>query len=415
MNYLDQLGSNAKIAATALNLMLQEEKNKALKACAQSLLDAQADILAANENDVKAAVNNNVKSSLIDRLRLTPERLKGMADGLLQICTLPDPIGEVLSMIIRPNGLQIGKKVVPLGVIGIIYESRPNVTADAFGLCFKAGNAVILRGGSDAINSNKAIVKALRSGLNNAGCNEDALQLIEDTSRETARDFMRLNQYVDVLIPRGGEGLIRTVVENSTIPVIETGTGNCHVYVDEFADFEMALDIIDNAKTQRLGVCNTCESLVVHEKVSKEIIPLIYDRLHAKEVEIRADEKACDICKGCVPASEEDFATEYLDKIISLKVVDSIEAAITHINHYSTHHSESIITKDYDHAMKFLNEIDSAAVYVNASTRFTDGSEFGFGAEIGISTQKLHARGPMGLKELTTTKYIIFGNGQIRK
>ena len=415
MNYLDQLGIKAKKAATVLNIMLQEDKNSALRACAGSLLDAQTEILAANENDIKVAVNNGVKSSLIDRLRLTPERLQGMADGLLEICSLPDPIGEVLSMVVRPNGLTIGKKVVPLGVIGIIYESRPNVTADAFGLCFKAGNAVILRGGSDAIHSNQAIVKALRKGLNQSGHSEDALQLIEDTSREVAKDFMHLNAYVDVLIPRGGAGLIKTVLENSTIPVIETGTGNCHVYVDEFAEFDMALDIIDNAKTQRLGVCNACESLVVHEKVSKEFIPLLYDRLKAKEIEIRADERGCSISKGCVPATEEDYATEYLDKIISLKVVSSIEEAIVHINYYSTKHSEAIITKDYDHAMKFLNEIDSAAVYVNASTRFTDGYEFGFGAEIGISTQKLHARGPMGLKELTTTKYIIFGNGQIRK
>jgi glutamate-5-semialdehyde dehydrogenase len=414
MNYLEQLGSNAKKAATALNLMLQEDKNRILRACAQALLDAQSEILAANEDDVKEAKTNGVKSSLIDRLCLSPDRIKAMADGLLQICSLPDPIGEVLAMTVRPNGLTIGQKVVPLGVIGIIYESRPNVTADAFGLCFKTGNAVILRGGSDAIHSNQAIVKALRNGLMKAGCTQDALQLIEDTSREVAKDFMRLNGYIDVLIPRGGEGLIKTVVENSTIPVIETGTGNCHVYVDEYADFTMALDIIDNAKTQRLGVCNTCESLVIHEKVSKEILPLIYDRLNAKEVEIRADEKGCSLCKGCVPATEEDYTTEYLDKIISLKVVDSIEEAIAHINHYSTKHSEAIITKDYEHAMKFLNEIDSAAVYVNASTRFTDGNEFGFGAEIGISTQKLHARGPMGLKALTTTKYIVFGNGQIR-
>jgi len=415
MNYLEQLGSNAKKASTSLNLLLQDEKNVALKACAQALLHAEAEILAANENDVKAAVNSGMKSSLIDRLRLTPERLCGMADGLHQICALPDPIGEVLSMTVRPNGLTIGQKVVPLGVIGIIYESRPNVTADAFGLCFKTGNAVILRGGSDAINSNKAIVKAIRDGLKASGCIEDAIQLIEDTSREVAKDFMRMNEYIDVLIPRGGAGLIKTVVESSTIPVIETGTGNCHVYVDEFADFSMALDIIDNAKTQRLGVCNACESLVIHEKVSQEFIPLLYERLHAKEVEIRADERACAICKGCRPAIEEDYATEYLDKIISLKVVNSIDEAIEHINHYITSHSESIVTKDYEHAMKFLNEIDSAAVYVNASTRFTDGDEFGFGAEIGISTQKLHARGPMGLKALTTIKYIIYGNGQIRK
>lgn len=415
MNYLEELGSRAKKAATGLSIMGQDDKNHALTLCAKALLDEQTEILSANLKDVQIAEENKMKSSLVDRLRLTPERLKAMADGLLEIVALNDPIGEVLSMNVRPNGLTIGQKVVPLGVIGIIYESRPNVTADAFGLCFKTGNAVILRGGSDAIHSNQAIVKALRNGLKQADCTEDALQLIEDTSRETARDFMRMNGYIDVLIPRGGAGLIKTVVENSTVPVIETGTGNCHVYVDEFADFDMALDIIDNAKTQRLGVCNACESLVIHDKISKAFIPLLYDRLHAKEVEIRADERGCKISQGCIPATQEDYGTEYLDKIISLKVVDSIEEAIAHINHYSTKHSEAIVTKDYDHAMKFLNEIDSAAVYVNASTRFTDGNEFGFGAEIGISTQKLHARGPMGLKALTTTKYIIFGNGQIRK
>jgi glutamate-5-semialdehyde dehydrogenase len=415
MNYLEQLGSNAKKASIVLNLLGQEEKNNALKACAQALLNAEIEILAANDIDVAEAEKSGVKSSLIDRLRLTTDRLKGMADGLLEICTLSDPIGEVLSMTVRPNGLQIGQKVVPLGVVGIIYESRPNVTADAFGLCFKTGNAVILRGGSDAIHSNQAIVKALRSGLHHAGVTVDAVSLIEDTSREVARDFMRLNRYIDVLIPRGGAGLIKTVVENSTVPVIETGTGNCHVYVDEYADFKMALDIIDNAKTQRLGVCNTCESLVLHEKIYQEFLPLLYDRLHAKEIEIRADERACALHQGLMPASEEDYATEYLDKIISLKVVRSIEEAIAHINYYSTKHSEAIVTKDYEHAMKFLNEIDSAAVYVNASTRFSDGNEFGFGAEIGISTQKLHARGPMGLKALTTIKYIIFGNGQIRE
>lgn len=415
MNYLEQLGSKARKASKALNLLLQEEKNRGLRECAKALTEAEEDILKANEVDVQAAMANGVKSSLIDRLRLNPDRVKGMADGLLQICALPDPIREVLSMNVRPNGLTIGKKVVPLGVIGIIYESRPNVTADAFGLCFKAGNAVILRGGSDAINSNKAIVRALQRGLKAAGITEDCLLLIEDTSRELAKEFMKLNKYVDVLIPRGGEGLIKTVVENSTIPVIETGTGNCHVYVDEYADLSMALKIIDNAKTQRLGVCNTCESLVIHSKVSHEFLPLLYEKLSAKDIEIRSDERGMEICPGFVPATEEDYGTEYLDRIISLKVVDSIEEAIDHINQYSTKHSEAIITKDYEHAMKFLNEIDSAAVYVNASTRFTDGYEFGFGAEIGISTQKLHARGPMGLKELTTTKYIIFGNGQIRE
>lgn len=414
MQYLINMGCNAKKAATLCNLLSQQDKNRALEACAKALIDAQVEILTANEKDVVTSINNGVKSSLIDRLQLTPDRLKSMADGLLEICALDDPIGEVLSMKVRPNGLTIGQKVVPLGVIGIIYESRPNVTADAFGLCFKTGNAVILRGGSDAINSNIAIVKALQTGLKASGCPVDAVQLIEDTSRETVREFMKLNKYVDVLIPRGGSGLIQSVIENSTIPVIETGTGNCHVYVDEYADFTMALEIIDNAKTQRLGVCNTCESLVIHEKVSKDFIPLLYERLNSKDIEIRADERGCAIANGCSLANEEDYGTEYLDKIISLKVVDSIEEAIEHINKYNTKHSDAIITSDYSNAMKFLNEIDAAAVYVNASTRFTDGNEFGFGAEIGISTQKLHARGPMGLKELTSTKYVIYGSGQIR-
>ncbi|MDF2539442.1 MAG: proA [Herbinix sp.] len=414
MNYLAQIGTKAKKAASVMNLYKQEDKNRALKSCAEALCNSENKIMAANDKDVMTAEHNGVKSSLIDRLRLTPERIKAMADGLLEICALPDPIGEVLSMTVRPNGLTIGQKVVPLGVIGIIYESRPNVTADAFALCFKSGNAVILRGGSDAINSNKAIVTALRKGLLDAGCTEDAVQLIEDTSREVVQEFMKMNAYIDLLIPRGGAGLIKSVKENSSIPVIETGTGNCHVYVDEFADFTMALDIIDNAKTQRLGVCNACESLVIHEKVSKEFIPLLFERLQLKEIVIRADERGCAMESRCTQATEEDYGTEYLDKILSLKVVDSIDEAIAHINYYNTKHSDAIITKDYNNAMKFLNEIDAAAVYVNASTRFTDGNEFGFGAEIGISTQKLHARGPMGLKALTTTKYIIFGNGQIR-
>ncbi len=414
MNYLNQLGEKAKKAATSISKMKQDDKNKVLTNCAKALMDAQEDILAANEKDIESAINNGVKSSLIDRLRLNPERINDMADGLLQLRDLPDPVGKVLSMDERPNGLLIGKKVVPLGVIGIIYESRPNVTSDAFGLCFKAGNAVVLRGGSDAIVSNKAIIKALREGLKSSGSNMDAVQLIEDTSRETAAQFMKLNKYIDVLIPRGGLGLIKSVVENSTIPVIETGSGNCHIYVDEYADFDMALDIIDNAKTQRLGVCNTCESLVIHEAISKEFIPLLHKRLKAKDIEIRADERARSICSECLPATEEDYGEEYLDKIISLKVINDIDEAIAHINRYNTKHSEAIITNDYNNSMKFLNEIDAAAVYVNASTRFTDGNVFGFGAEIGISTQKLHARGPMGLEALTTSKYIILGSGQIR-
>lgn len=415
MDYLERIGSRVKNASVKLALMLQEDKDNALRACAKSLIDMQDEILAANTVDVKHSKENGVKESLIDRLLLTPERIKDMAEGLVEVSNLPDPIGEVLSMKVRPGGLVIGEKRVPLGVIGMIYESRPNVTADAFGLCFKTGNGVILRGGSDAIHSNIAIVKALHNGLKEAGVCEDVVLLIEDTSRDLVNQMMRLNDYIDVLIPRGGHGLIKSVKENSSVPVIETGTGNCHIYVDEFADFDMALNIIDNAKTQRLGVCNTCESLVIHESISKAFIPLLYQRLNEKDIEVRADERGCAISPACILASEEDYKTEYLDKIISLKVVDSIEEAIYHINHYNTKHSEAIITNDYNNAMKFHNEIDAAAVYINASTRFTDGNEFGFGAEIGISTQKLHARGPMGLKALTTTKYIIFGSGQIRQ
>ncbi|NLZ83066.1 MAG: glutamate-5-semialdehyde dehydrogenase [Clostridiales bacterium] len=415
MSNLIKIGENGKKASMVLSQLGQETKNIALRTCAKALLENKDYILEANKNDVEAAKNNGMKSSLVDRLLLTYDRIEAMADGLVEVATLDDPIGEVLSMKVRPNGLTIGEKVVPLGVIGIIYESRPNVTADAFGLCFKTGNAVILKGGSDAINSNIAIVKVLREALSSAQITADAVQLIENTNREAVQELIRLNKYIDVIIPRGGSGLIKTVVDNSSVPVIETGTGNCHIYVDEYADFNMALDIIDNAKTQRLGVCNTCESLVIHHKISQEFIPLVVERLSAKQVEIRADEKGCAISDYCNPASEEDYGTEYLDKIISLKVVDSIDEAIDHINYYNTKHSEAIITKDYDNGLKFLNEIDAAAVYINASTRFTDGNEFGFGAEVGISTQKLHARGPMGLKALTTTKYIIFGKGQIRE
>lgn len=411
---LEQIGQMAKEAATILNKTGQTEKNRGLIAVAAALLQKKEEIIKANEQDVKAAQEKGVKESLIDRLRLTEARIAGMAEGLEQVAALKDPIGEVTGMEIRPNGLQIGTKRVPLGVIGIIYESRPNVTADAFGLCFKTGNAVILRGGSDAIHSNMAIVKVIKEALKSVGIPENAVQLLEDTSRETAREMMRLNRYIDVLIPRGGAGLIKTVVESSTVPVIETGTGNCHIYVDEFADISMAVDIIYNAKTQRLGVCNTCESLVVHSAAAKEALPKIEAKLYEKEVEIRGDERAVAICPSFKPATEEDYGTEYLDSIISVKIVDSIEEAIAHINKYNTKHSDAIITKDYSRSQKFLNEIDAAAVYVNASTRFTDGFEFGFGAEIGISTQKLHARGPMGLNALTTFKYIILGNGQVR-
>lgn len=411
---MEDLGSRAREAAANLGRLGSTQKEQGLKLAAQALLDGKEKILEANAQDVKAAREKGMKEGLVDRLSLNERRIQAMAEGLLEVAALEDPVGEVLSMKPRPNGLLIGQKRVPLGVVGIIYEARPNVTADAFGLCFKTGNAVILKGGSDALKSNQAIVGCLREGLRTAGFWEDSVQLIESTDRESARAFMRMNQYLDVLIPRGGAGLIRTVVENSTVPVIETGTGNCHIFVDESAQFSMALEIIDNAKTQRIGVCNACESLVVHRKIAREFLPLLKETLGKKQVEIRADEEACKIVPEFLLATEEDWGKEYLDYIISIKLVDSLEEAICHINRYNTKHSEAIITSDYANAQKFLDEIDAAAVYVNASTRFTDGYEFGFGAEIGISTQKLHARGPMGLQALTTTKYIIYGNGQIR-
>ena len=411
---LEEIGSRAKEVSRVLNNLGSTPKNEGLKAVAQALLDGKDKILEANQKDVQAALAKGMNPGLVDRLSLNDARIQAMAEGLLQVASLDDPVGEVISMKPRPNGLLIGQKRVPLGVIGMIYEARPNVTADAFGLCFKSGNAVILKGGSDALESNKAIVVQIREGLKIAGLPEDAVQLIESTDREVTRQFMRLNDYLDVLIPRGSAGLIRSVVENSTVPVIETGTGNCHIFVDESADLDMALNIIFNAKTQRIGVCNACESLVVHRAVAEEFLPLLKARLDEKQVEIRADQEACALVDGFVPAAEEDWGREYLDYILSLKLVDSIDEAIAHINRYNTKHSEAIITSDYANAQRFLNEIDAAAVYVNASTRFTDGFEFGFGAEIGISTQKLHARGPMGLKALTTTKYIIYGNGQVR-
>lgn len=411
---LNEIGRQAKEVSRLLGILGSREKNMGLEEAARSLLEGEEEILLANQEDCEKAKNSGMSQGLLDRLMLTPARVQAMADGLLQVAALEDPVGEVLSVKLRPNGLQIGQKRVPLGVIGMIYEARPNVTADAFGLCFKSGNAVILKGGSDAIRSNQAIVRCLREGLVHAGLPADAVQLVEDTNRDTTRELMRLNQYVDVLIPRGGAGLIRAVVENSTVPVIETGTGNCHIYVDESADFNMALDIIYNAKTQRIGVCNACESLVIHRAIAERFLPLLKRKLKDKQVEIRADEAACAIEPSFTPAAEEDWGTEYLDYVLSLKLVDSLDEAIAHINRYNTGHSEAIVTSDYFNAQRFLNEVDAAAVYVNASTRFTDGEEFGFGAEIGISTQKLHARGPMGLKELTTTKYIIYGDGQIR-
>ncbi len=411
---LEEMGIRAKAAETELRNLDTNKKNGVLEAVAAALVRESALLLEANEKDVKKGREGHMSEGLIDRLQLNDARIEGMAEGLRTLCGLEDPIGEVLEMKKRPNGLLIGRKRVPLGVIGIIYEARPNVTADAFGLCFKTGNAVILKGGSDAIHSNQAIVDCIRRTLAAQGVTEDAVQLIGDTSRETAAEFMRMNRYVDVLIPRGGKGLIRAVVNQSTIPVIETGTGNCHIYVDEGADLNMAADIVINAKTQRVGVCNACESLLVHKNIKDAFLPALAERLKEKNVEIRADEAAGALIPGAVPATEEDWGTEYLDYIISVKVVSDVDEAIAHINKYNTKHSEAIITRDYDHAQKFLDQVDAAAVYVNASTRFTDGYEFGYGAEIGISTQKLHARGPMGLLALTTTKYIIYGSGQIR-
>lgn len=414
MSDLEIMGRKAQEASRILGRLGMAAKEKGLRSGAKALMDGKEEILKANRADVEAAREKGMNPGLVDRLTLNEERLQAMADGLLQVASLEDPVGEVVSMKPRPNGLLIGEKRVPLGVVGMIYEARPNVTADAFGLCFKTGNSVILKGGSDALRSNRAIVHCLRKGLEEAGIVKDALQLIEDTDRETTKKLMTMNQYLDVLIPRGGAGLIRTVVENSTVPVIETGTGNCHIFVDESADLDMALDIIYNAKTQRIGVCNACESLVVHQKIKEEFLPRLKKVLDQKNVEIRADEEARKIVPEFAQAGKEDWGKEYLDYILSLKLVGSVDEAIEHINRYSTKHSEAIITSDYANAQKFLDQIDSAAVYVNASTRFTDGFEFGFGAEIGISTQKLHARGPMGLKALTTTKYVIYGNGQVR-
>ena len=410
-----ELGINAKEAENTMRTITTDQKNQVLAAVADHLIASTDKLLEANAVDVANAKQNHMPEGLVDRLMLSPERIEGMAEGLRQLVALEDPIGEVTGMKKRPNGLLIGQKRVPLGVVGIIYEARPNVTADAFGLCFKTGNVVILKGGSDAIHSNEAIVDCIRESLKACGITENAIQLIADTSRETAAEFMKMNEYVDVLIPRGGKGLIKAVVNQSTIPVIETGTGNCHIYVDESADLDMAVNIILNAKTQRVGVCNACESLLVHANVKEKLLPVLAQKLKEKHVEMRADKEAHELMPGSVDATEEDWGTEYLDYILSIKVVYSVDEAIAHINRYNTGHSEAIITNDYTNAQKFLDEVDAAAVYVNASTRFTDGFEFGYGAEIGISTQKLHARGPMGLLALTTTKYIIYGNGQIRQ
>ena len=413
--YVEGLATAAKAASRPLGFASNDQRVAAVRAMATALRDAEPTILEQNGLDMDAAAKAGTSAGLLDRLKLTHERIEGMAAGLEKLAELPDPVGRVLEHRTIDCGLDLQKVSVPLGLVAMVYEARPNVTADAFGLCFKTGNVVILKGGSDAIHSNMAITKVLRKAIAAGGGCEDAILLVEDTSRETAKAMMRLNQYIDVLIPRGGAGLIRTVVENSTVPVIETGTGNCHVYVDASADIDMAVKIILNAKTQRTGVCNACESLVIHKDIIEEALPAIAKALRERHCELRGDEAALEVVPDMKKATEEDWGTEYLDLIASVRTVASVDEAIEHINRYNTGHSEAIVTKDYANARKFLEEVDAAAVYVNASTRFTDGFEFGFGAEIGISTQKLHARGPMGLKELTTTKYVIYGDGQIRE
>lgn len=415
MMTLIELASKAKEAKYLVALLSTEMKNKAILAVADALEKNSGDIVKANAIDMENGGKKGLSQGLLDRLKLDESRIHGMAEGLRQVVELEDPIGKITEAWERPNGLKIAKRLVPIGVVGVIYEARPNVTADVFGLCFKTGNSVILKGGSDALESNKAIVKVIKATLEKENVPVDAITLIEDTTRESTNQLMRMNDYVDVLIPRGGAGLIKSVVENASVPVIETGSGNCHIYVDHVADIDMAINIIVNAKTQRIGVCNACESLVIHEDIGAELLPKLTVALGEHGVQIFADEKAKALIEGAEAATEKDFGTEYLDYIISVKTVSSVEEAIAHINKYNTGHSEAIITKDEVNANKFLDGIDASCVYVNASTRFTDGFEFGFGAEIGISTQKLHARGPMGLLALTSYKYTIHGNGQVRK
>ena len=413
MTTMEAMGKRAKEAARAL-AKAGPKKTAALQAAARALLARQEELLAANRADVEAGEAAGMRDSLLDRLRLTESRIAGMAQALREVAEAPDPVGRVLSGEVRPNGLQIQKITVPLGVIGIIYEARPNVTSDAAGLCLKAGNAVILRGGKEAFRSNLAVARVLRDALEESGLPADCVQLVEDTSRQSAQELMGLTGYLDVLIPRGGAGLIRAVKENSRVPVIETGVGNCHAYVDAAADLDMAADIVYNAKCSRPSVCNAIETLLVHEKIAGEALPRIKSRLDEKQVELRGCEKTRAILPGVAAATEEDWATEYNDYILAVKVVGSLEEALGHIARYSSGHSEVIVTEDYSAAQRFLEEVDSAAVYVNASTRFTDGGEFGLGAEIGISTQKLHARGPMGLEQLTSTKFLVRGKGQVR-
>ncbi len=415
MTYIETLGAKAKAAEHAAASASAKLKNEALKSIADALIQNTSLIIEKNKLDLENAVKNGMSVSMQDRLMLNEKRISDIASSVLKLIEAEDLIGSVDYGVIRPNGLKICKTRVPLGVIGIIFESRPNVTVDAATLCLKAGNTVILKGGKEAINSNKCLADVMRAAVEKAGLPADVIQLVEDTSREAAAELMKLNKYLDVLIPRGGAGLINAVVNQATVPVIETGTGNCHVYVDESADIQMAADIVNNGKTQRPSVCNAVESLLVHKNIAEAALPVIKSKLDEHNVEIRGCKKTAEILGDCVTlASDDDYATEFLDFIISVKVVDSIEEAIEHIQKYSTRHSECIVTKSLENAEKFQREVDAAAVYVNASTRFTDGGEFGFGAEIGISTQKLHARGPMGLHELTTVKYLINGNGQIR-
>jgi len=411
---MKQRGQAAKKASYQLAVLPTAVKNDALKAMARALEERNEVILAANKVDMGEGRGNGLSNALLDRLLLTPDRIREMADGLRALAALPDPVGEVTGMWTRPNGLRVGKMRVPLGVIGVIYEARPNVTVDAAGLCLKAGNAVVLRGGSEALNSNLALVSVISTAATNAGIPEGAIQLVPSADREAVKIMMKMNDYIDVLIPRGGAGLIKTVIDNATVPVLQTGAGNCHIYVDEDADLKMAQKIVVNAKTQRPGVCNAVETLLVHEKAAPEFLPAAAAALREKGVELRGCPLTREILTGCLPAAEEDWGAEYLDLILAVKIVKDIDEAIDHIHAYSTKHSEAIITSSYEKACSFVQRVDAAVVLVNASTRFTDGHQFGFGAEIGISTQKLHARGPMGLQELTTTKFVVLGSGQIR-
>lgn len=413
MKTVEQLGIAAKKAAAVLASASSEQKNKLLLLAADMLIENEAELIAENEKDIQAGRAAGLTDSLLDRLRLTPQRIADMAAGLREIAMENDPVGEVVEGIKRPNGMRISKIRVPLGVVGIIYEARPNVTADAFGICLKAGNAVILRGGKEAIRSNLAIIKVLKDAVAKSGLPEGTVDLVEDTTRNSANELMKL-KYLDLLIPRGGASLIRATVQNATVPVIETGVGNCHAFVDESADLKMAVDIVENGKCQRPSVCNALETLLVHKNVAEKALPMINEALKKHNTLVKGCEQTCKILKDAVPATNEDYSTEFLDYIIAVKVVDSLDVAMEHIRKYSTGHSECIVTQSYKNAERFVNELDAAALYVNASTRFTDGGQFGMGAEIGISTGKLHARGPMGIKDLTTVKFIVRGDGQIR-